>query len=54
MHVVEVIKEQLNRRQLMDGGSRNLVRVMTACCGYSEVRMMAAQRLEMWLQNPKV
>lgn len=54
MHVVDVIKDQLNRRQMMDGGSRNLVRVMTATCGYGEIRLMAAQRLEMWLQNPKV
>ena len=54
-HVLDVIREQLSRRQPGgDGGSRNVVRTMTATCGYAEVRSLAAQRLEMWLQNPKV
>ena len=54
-YVLDVIREQLNRRQPMDGGgSRNLVRTMTSVSGYAEVRSLAAQRLEMWLQNPKV
>jgi len=53
-HVLDVIREQLSRRQPVDGGSRNVVRTMTSTCGYAEVRSLAAQRLEMWLQNPKV
>jgi len=53
-HVLDVIREQLSRRQPVDGGSRNVVRTMTATCGYAEVRSLAAQRLEMWIQNPKV
>jgi len=53
-HVLDVIREQLSRRQPVDGGSRNVVRTMIATCGYAEVRSLAAQRLEMWLQNPKV
>jgi len=53
-YVLDILREQLSRRQSMDGGSRNLLRVMTATCGYTEVRTMAVQRLEMWLQNPKV
>jgi len=53
-HVIDVIREQLSRRQPVDGGSRNIVRTMTATCGYAEVRSQAAQRLDMWLQNPKV
>jgi len=53
-HVLDVIREQLSRRQPVDGGSRNVIRTMTATCGYSEVRSLAAQRLEMWIQNPKV
>ena len=53
-HVLDVLRDQLSRRQPMEGGSRNLLRVMTAACGYSEVRTMAAQRLEIWLQSPKV
>ncbi len=53
-YVLDTLREQLSRRQSVDGGSRNLLRLMTATCGYSEVRTISAQRLEMWLQNPKV
>ncbi|XP_056609184.1 integrator complex subunit 1 isoform X3 [Triplophysa dalaica] len=53
-YVLEVLKDQLNRRQPMDNVSRNLLRLLTATCGYKEVRLMAIQRLEMWLQNPKL
>jgi len=53
-HVLDVIREQLSRRQPVDGGSRNVIRTMTTTCGYAEVRSLAAQRLEMWIQNPKV
>lgn len=53
-YVLEVLRDQLNRRQPMDNVSRNLLRLLTATCGYKEVRLMAVQRLEMWLQNPKL
>lgn len=53
-YVLDVLRDQLNRRQPMDNVSRNLLRLLTATCGYKEVRLMAVQRLEMWLQNPKV
>lgn len=53
-YVLDVLKDQLNRRQPMDNVSRNLLRLLTATCGYKEARLMAVQRLEMWLQNPKV
>lgn len=53
-YVLDVLKDQLNRRQPMDNVSRNLLRLLTATCGYKEGRLMAIQRLEMWLQNPKV
>ena len=52
--MLDVLRDQLNRRQPMDNVSRNLLRLLTATCGYKEVRLMAVQRLEMWLQNPKV
>lgn len=52
--VLEIVREQLNKRQPMDGSTRNLIRLMTATCGSGEIRLTAAQRLEMWLQNPKV
>ncbi|XP_074651067.1 integrator complex subunit 1-like [Tubulanus polymorphus] len=53
--VVDTIKEHLTRRgQGLDNISRNFLKLMIATCGYNEVRVMAAQRLEMWLQNPKL
>lgn len=53
-YVLDVLRDQLNRRQPMDNVSRNLLRLLTATCGFKEARLMAVQRLEMWLQNPKV
>ncbi|XP_077474311.1 integrator complex subunit 1 isoform X2 [Stigmatopora argus] len=53
-YVLDVLRDQLNRRQPMDNVSRNLLRLLTATCGYKEGRLMAVQRLEMWLQNPKL
>ncbi|XP_062914735.1 integrator complex subunit 1 isoform X2 [Mobula hypostoma] len=53
-YVIDMLRDQLNRRQPMDNVSRNLLRLLTATCGYKEVRLMAVQRLEMWLQNPKL
>lgn len=53
-YVLDVLRDQLNRRQPIDSVSRSLLRLLTSTCGYREVRLMAVQRLEMWLQNPKV
>ncbi|XP_071797108.1 integrator complex subunit 1-like isoform X1 [Asterias amurensis] len=52
-YVVDFVRDQLTRRQGMDT-PRNLLRVLTAACGFPEVRLLAALRLEMWLQNPKL
>ncbi|GAB1607705.1 integrator complex subunit 1 [Argonauta hians] len=52
--VLEIVREQLNKRQPMDGSTKNLIRLMTVTCGSGEIRLTAAQRLEMWLQNPKL
>ncbi|XP_045669230.1 integrator complex subunit 1 isoform X1 [Ursus americanus] len=53
-YVLDMLRDQLNRRQPIDNVSRNLLRLLTSTCGYKEVRLMAVQRLEMWLQNPKL
>lgn len=52
-YMLEVIHEQLNRRQPMDI-SKNLLRLLVSACGISEVRSLVAHRLETWLQNPKL
>ena len=53
-YIQDVLKEQLNKRQMIDSVSRNVLRFLTAVCGYTEVRLLGSQRLEAWLQNPKV
>uniref|UniRef100_A0A481C763 Integrator complex subunit 1 n=2 Tax=Sus scrofa TaxID=9823 RepID=A0A481C763_PIG len=53
-YVLDMLRDQLTRRQPIDNVSRNLLRLLTATCGYKEVRLMAVQKLEMWLQNPKL
>uniref|UniRef100_K9IQL1 Uncharacterized protein n=1 Tax=Desmodus rotundus TaxID=9430 RepID=K9IQL1_DESRO len=53
-YVLDVLRDQLTRRQPIDNVSRNLLRLLASTCGYKEVRLMAVQRLEMWLQNPKL
>lgn len=52
-YILEVIQEQLTRRQPMDI-SKNLLRLLVCACGISEVRSQVAHRLETWLQNPKL
>lgn len=52
--VTEAIKEQLLRRQPPENTTRNFLRMLSATCGLVEVRLNATQRLEMWLQNPKL
>ncbi|XP_004705938.1 integrator complex subunit 1, partial [Echinops telfairi] len=53
-YVLDALRDQLTRRQPIDNVSRNLLRLLTSTCGYKEVRLMAVQKLEMWLQNPKL
>ena len=52
--VMEIVRDQLAKRQLMDASAKSLIKLMTATCGYSDVRQLASQKLELWLQNPKV
>ncbi|XP_033109193.1 integrator complex subunit 1-like isoform X2 [Anneissia japonica] len=52
-YIVDLLKEQLARRQAMDI-PRNLLRLLTVTAGLTEVRLLVVQRLEMWLQNPKI
>ncbi|XP_071035573.1 integrator complex subunit 1-like [Parasteatoda tepidariorum] len=52
-HVLEVVGEQLTRRQPSEV-SRNMLRFLVSTCGISEIRLSAVQKLELWLQNPKL
>jgi len=53
-YIHDVVKEHLNKRQIIDGVSRNMLRFLTSVCGYPEVRLTASQKIEAWLQNPKL
>ena len=55
--VVEIVRDQLNRRQQGQGTeniTRNFIKFLTYACGSGEVRQLAASRLEMWMMNPKI
>uniref|UniRef100_A0A1B6DA21 Uncharacterized protein n=1 Tax=Clastoptera arizonana TaxID=38151 RepID=A0A1B6DA21_9HEMI len=52
--VLEIIKETLNRRQGQDSITKNFLKLLSSTAGLVEVRVLAASRLEMWLQNPKL
>lgn len=51
--VLEVVKEQLNRRQ-PETITRNFLKLLSSACGFVEIRNIAVPRLEMWLHNPKL
>ncbi|GAB6028979.1 Integrator complex subunit 1 [Chamberlinius hualienensis] len=52
--VMDAVRDQVIKRQPVDNVSRNLLKVLSCTCGLSEVRVLVSQRLEMWLQNPKL
>jgi integrator complex subunit 1 len=51
--ILEVVKEQLNRRQ-PETITRNFLKLLSSACGFVEIRNIAVPRLEMWLHNPKL
>lgn len=51
---LQFINDQLRRTQQADSASRNLVLFLTVAAGWPEMRTITTQRLEGWLQNPKV
>jgi integrator complex subunit 1 len=53
-YVTDVINEALNRRTTASDVSRNLLKLMISTAGIPEVRLIIAQKLEVWIQNPKV
>ena len=53
-YILDVVKDQLTKRSMIDAASRNLLRFLVSVCGYPDVRVLASQRIEAWLQNPKV
>ena len=52
--VIEVVKEQFNRRQGTDNITRNFIKFLTTACGLLEIRHLVVPKLEMWIMNPKI
>ncbi|PAA76033.1 hypothetical protein BOX15_Mlig022587g3 [Macrostomum lignano] len=55
--VVVCVKDALQKRgqaTSSEAAQRAVIRLMTVAAGYSEIRLMAANRLEMWLQLAKL
>jgi len=52
--VMDVVREQLTRRQGTDNITRNFLKFLTSACGLPEVRLTVIPKIEMWVMNPKV
>ncbi len=52
--VLDVVREQFNRRQGTDNITRNFVKFLSNVCGIIEIRQMVVPKLEMWIMNPKI
>ena len=53
--MMQLVNEQLGRHNLpADNVPRNLLKFLTSAVGLSEMRLFVAQKIESWIQNPKV
>lgn len=52
--VVDIAKEQFNRRQAPDCLTRNFLKFLSSVSGISDIRAMAITRLELWIHNGKL
>jgi len=52
--VMDLVREQLSRRQGADNITRNFLKFLTSACGLPEVRLIVISKIEMWVMNPKV
>lgn len=50
--IIETIKENMNKRSI--GESKNFLKLLLATCGISEIRLLALNKIESWMSNPKV
>lgn len=54
-HILQLISESFSRHgHPPDSVSRNLLRFLSVVAGYPEIRVTVAQKMEAWIQNPKV
>lgn len=54
-HILQVITDHLGRPNMpLDNIPRNMLKFLTTSVGLPELRLLVAQRIESWIQNPKV
>ena len=54
-YVLQLVNEQLGRHNLpADNVSRNLLKFLITSVGFPELRLLVAQKIDSWIQNPKV
>jgi len=51
---MDIVHEQLNRRQGQDNITRNFLKFLSSVCGIVDVRQIVISKLEMWIMNPKI
>ncbi|XP_063539018.1 integrator complex subunit 1 [Cydia strobilella] len=52
--VLEAIKDQIQRRAAPDAIGKGFLKLLSATCGFPEIRMISASRLEAWLHSGKL
>jgi len=52
--VMDTVTEQMTKRQHLEVTSKQLLRLLTSVSGYCAARLMVVNKLDSWLQNPKV
>ncbi|XP_049878079.1 integrator complex subunit 1 [Pectinophora gossypiella] len=52
--VLEAIKEQIQRRAAPDAIGKGFLKLLSATCGFPEIRIISASRLEAWLHSGKL
>lgn len=54
-YVLQLVNEQLSRHNMpADNVSRNLLKFLINAVGFPELRLLVAQKIDSWIQNPKV
>ena len=54
-YVMQLVNDQLGRHNMpADSVSRNLLKFLIASVGFPELRLLVAQKIDSWIQNPKV
>ena len=53
-YVLQLVTDQLGRHNMpADNVSRNLLKFLITAVGFPELRLLVAQKIDSWIQNPK-